>query len=121
MLIRLDLSPGDVTVAVAEGVSLTFRPFTTEIMLDAQAELADRADAEAVDAMGKGEARVAYLQAIARRALISWEGFADAKGAPLDPSPEAVDAAIALVPAVYAAINRHYFVPGILKVQEGNG
>ena len=33
-----------------------------------------------------------FAKALARRAVLAWEGVGDADGKPIDPSPEAIDA-----------------------------
>lgn len=126
MKIKLDLTPGPVTVEVAEGITLTFLPFTSTLMLDAQAAVARRlgldpdADGTAEEATS-GARRVMLVAEAATLAITAWSGFTDGEDKPIEPTPEAVAMAVDQVPAVYAAINAQYIVPGILKVQEGNG
>ena len=63
--------------------------------------------------------RLAFTSAVARAAILDWEGVADAEGAPLPVSPAAVDALMAHWP-VFAAFERLYLHPALLVVAEGN-
>jgi hypothetical protein len=61
------------------------RPLTTALMV------ATRSDpvVEAVPEEASDEERaVAFAKALARRAVLAWEGIGDADGNPIDPSPE---------------------------------
>jgi hypothetical protein len=64
--------------------------------------------------------RLAFTCAVARAAILAWEGVADATGAPLPVSPAAVDGLMAHWP-VFAAFERIYLQPALLVVAEGNG
>ena len=64
--------------------------------------------------------RVAFVKAVAKAAILAWEGVGDADGEPLAPSPEAIDALLDLR-AVYLAFETEYVAPGLVLDQEKNG
>lgn len=59
------------------------------------------------------------LKALARRAVLAWEGIGDADGNPIDPSPEAIDALLDIWP-VFEAFQLNYVSKGLLLEQEKN-
>ena len=63
--------------------------------------------------------RLAFTCAVARAAILNWEGVADREGAPLPVSPTAIDALMSHWP-VFAAFERLYLHPALLVVAEGN-
>ena len=63
--------------------------------------------------------RFAFTCAVARAAILDWEGVADATGAPLPVSPAAIDALMAHWP-VFVAFERLYLQPALLVIAEGN-
>jgi hypothetical protein len=64
--------------------------------------------------------RLAFTCAVARAAILDWEGVADAAGEALPVSPRAIDALMGHWP-VFAAFERLYVQPALLVVAEGNG
>ena len=62
---------------------------------------------------------MAFAKALARRAVIAWEGIGDADGNPIDPSPEAIDAALDVWP-IFEAFQLTYVSKGLLLEREKN-
>jgi hypothetical protein len=65
------------------------------------------------------ERAVAFAKALARRAVLAWEGIGDADGKPIDPSPEAIDALLDVWP-IFEAFQLTYVSKGLLLEQEKN-
>src|SRR6056297_2961085 len=80
---------------LAPGVRVQLRPLTTALMV------ATRSDpvVEALPEEASDEERaVAFAKALARRAVLAWDGIGDADGQPIEPSPEAIDALLEIWP-----------------------
>jgi hypothetical protein len=123
-MLTLDLTNAPRWHDLAPGVRVQLRPLTTALMV------ATRSDPviEAVSEEASDEERaVAFAKALARRAVLAWEGIGDADGNPIDPSPKAIDGGtVRTVPALaFAAAPRmhsggtvglrHDEVPAILQ------
>ncbi|TKZ20811.1 hypothetical protein FAP39_09855, partial [Shimia litoralis] len=77
------------------GVRLQLRPLTTALMV------ATRSDPEletVLEDASDEERALVFAKALARRAVLAWEGVGDADGTPVDPSPEAIDALLDIWP-----------------------
>ncbi len=61
-----------------------------------------------------------FAAALARRAVIAWEGVGDADGTVIAVSPEGIDALLSLWP-IFEAFNLHYVSRGMLLDAEKNG
>ena len=61
----------------------------------------------------------ALLKALARVAIIDWEGIGDEAGAAIPPSPERIDALLDLYPA-FRAFETGYFLPALVLDAEKN-
>jgi hypothetical protein len=115
-MLKLDLLSQPRWHDLAPGVRVQLRPLTTALMV------ATRSDptVEAVPEDASDEERaVAFAKALARRAVLAWEGVGDADGNPIDPSAEAVDALLDLWP-VFEAFQLTYVSKGLLLEQEKN-
>lgn len=75
--------------------------------------------AEIPDEASDEERAVAFAKALARRAVLAWEGVGDADGNPIDPSAEAVDALLDIWP-IFEAFQLTYVSKGLLLEQEKN-
>ncbi|MDF1716903.1 MAG: hypothetical protein P1U75_09565 [Antarcticimicrobium sp.] len=116
-MLTLDLTNAPRWHDLAPGVRVQLRPLTTALMV------ATRSDAavEAVPEEASDEERaVAFAKALARRAVLSWEGIGDADGNAIDSSPEAVDALLDIWP-IFEAFQLTYVSKGLLLDQEKNG
>ena len=65
------------------------------------------------------ERAFAFAKALARCALLAWEGIGDADGKPIDPSPEAIDVLLDVWP-IFEALQLTYVSKGLLLEQEKN-
>ena len=74
-----------------------------------------------LDAEANNDARAAiFAGALARRAVIDWEGVGDAEGNVLTVTPECIDALLSLWP-IFEAFNLQYLSRGMLLDAEKNG
>ena len=115
-MLTLDLTNAPRWHDLAPGVRVHLRPLTTALMV------ATRSDpvVEAVPEEASDEERaVAFAKALARRAVLAWEGIGDAEGNPIDPSPEAIDALLDVWP-IFEAFQLTYVSKGLLLEQEKN-
>ena len=99
------------------GVRVQLRPLTTSLMVAARAD-------PAIQGLASGasddERAVAFAKALARLAILDWEGVGDASGVPLAPSEAAIDALLDLWP-VFEAFQTQYVAKGLLIDAEKNG
>lgn len=115
-MLTLDLKNAPRWHDLAPGVRVQLRPLTTALMV------ATRSDpvVEAVSADASDEERaVAFAKALARRAVLAWEGIGDADGKAIDPCHEAVDALLDIWP-IFEAFQLTYVSKGLLLDQEKN-
>ena len=115
-MLRLDLSAAPHWLDVAQGVRLRLSPLTTALMAAARSDPAVRAVAEGED---RDLQAITLAKAVARRALLDWEGIGNAEGELIAPSPEGIDALLDLWP-VFEAFQLGYVAKGLLLAQEGN-
>ena len=116
-MLKLDLTNTPRWHDLAPGVRVQLRPLTTALMVATRSDPA----VEAVPDVAPDEERaVAFAKALARRAVLTWEGIGDADGKPIDPSPEAIDALLDVWP-IFEAFQLTYVSKGLLLEQEKNG
>ena len=115
-MLTLDLTNQPRWHDLAPGVRVQLRPLTTALMV------ATRSDA-AVDAVPVGasdeERAVAFAKALARRAVLAWEGIGDSDGNAIEPTPEAIDALLDIWP-IFEAFQMTYVSNSLLLEQEKN-
>jgi hypothetical protein len=115
-MLTLDLLSQPRWHELVPGVRVQLRPLTTALMV------ATRGD-PAVEALPVGasdeERAVAFARALARRAVLAWEGVGDADGNAIEPGPEAIDALLDIWP-VFEAFQLAYVSKGLLLEQEKN-
>ena len=115
-MLTLDLSNEPRWHELAPGVRVQLRPLTTALMVATQSDPV----VEAVPEEASDEERaVAFAKALARRAVLAWEGVGDADGNPIDPNPEAIDALLDVWP-IFEAFQLAYVSKGLLLEQEKN-
>ncbi|MGC8732148.1 MAG: hypothetical protein ACP5RC_07805 [Halothiobacillaceae bacterium] len=115
-MLTLDLANTPRWHDLLPGVRMQLRPLTTALMVATRADPA----VEAVPETASDEERaLAFAKALARRAVLGWEGIGDADGHPIDPSPEAIDAALDVWP-LFEAFQLRYVSKGLLLEQEKN-
>jgi hypothetical protein len=112
-MIRLDLKREPYWLDLAPGVRIRVRPCTTALVMAARASM--NAGGEADD-NARG---AAMLKALAREAILDWEGIGDEAGTPIPPSPERIEALLDLYPA-FRAFETGYFLPALVLDAEKN-
>ncbi|MDT8855079.1 hypothetical protein RNZ50_25360 [Paracoccaceae bacterium Fryx2] len=116
-MIELNLSNGPKWLDLIAGLRLQLRPLTTSLMVAARA---DPAIQDLATGASDDERAVAFAKALARLAILDWEGVGDADGVPLAPSEAAIDALLDLWP-VFEAFQTQYVAKGLLIDAEKNG
>ncbi len=115
-MLTLDLSNEPRWHELAPGVRVQLRPLTTALMVATRSDPA----VETVPEEASDEERaVAFAKALARRAVLAWEGVGDADGQTIEPSPEAIDALLDIWP-IFEAFQLAYVSKGLLLEQEKN-
>ena len=115
-MLTLDLTNAPRWHDLAPGVRVQLRPLTTALMVSTRADQ----DVEALPDESPDEERaMAFAKALARRAVLDWEGIGDADGNVIDPSPEAIDALLDIWP-IFEAFQLTYVSMGLLLEQEKN-
>ena len=115
-MLTLDLCSAPIWCELLPGLQVKLRPLTTALMV---ASRADPAIAALTEGVAPEEAALAMAKALARRAILDWEGVGDATGAALPVSPEAIDALLELWP-VFEAFQTRYVAKGLLLDAEKN-
>ena len=91
-------------------------PITTTLMVSARADPAIEA---LPDAASPEELALAMAKAVARRAVLDWEGVGDDTGNVVPVSPEGVDALLEIWP-VFEAFQTRYVAKGLILDAEKN-
>jgi len=89
------------------GLRALVRPAGTSVLVAAGADL------------GEDRGRVSFARAVARAAILEWEGVVGADDKPLPVTPEAIDEVME-VWAVFTAFERLYVQPALMVSTEGN-
>ncbi|MGR3250197.1 MAG: hypothetical protein ACU0DP_19205 [Thalassococcus profundi] len=115
-MLILDLSNEPRWHELAPGVRVQLRPLTTALMVATRSD----PDVEAVpDETSDEERALIFAKALARRAVLDWEGVGDADGNAIAPSPDAIDALLDIWP-IFEAFQLVYVSKGLLLEQEKN-
>ena len=116
-MIRIELSPEPQWFELGHGVRLQLLPLTTALMVATRSDPA----VQALAADASNDTRAAtFAAALARRAIVNWEGVGNAAGNVLPVTPEGVDALLSLWP-IFEAFNLLYVSRGMLLDAEKNG
>ena len=116
-MIRIQLSPEPQWLDLGHGVRLQLMPLTTALMVATRSDPA----VQALDADASNDTRAAvFAAALARRAIVDWDGVGDADGSVLPVTPEGIDALLSLWP-IFEAFNLLYVSRGMLLDAEKNG
>lgn len=115
-MLTLDLCSAPFWCELIPGLRVKLRPLTTALMV---ASRADPAIAALTEGVAPEEAALAMAKALARRAILDWEGVGDAAGEVLPVSPEAIDALLDVWP-VFEAFQTRYVAKGLLLGAEKN-
>lgn len=119
-MIRLDLKREPHWLDLGHGVRLHVRPCTTALMMAARAEALRAVTSSASDTEAAGIRTAALIKALARLAVLDWEGIGDAAGSMALVTPESVDALMDLWP-IASAFESAYLGPALLLDAEKNG
>ena len=115
-MIRLNLSASPEWLEIAPGLRLLVGPLTTALMVSARADLS-------VETLPEGasqeEMALAMAKAVARRAVLDWEGVGDDTGNIIPVSPEGIDALLEIWP-VFEAFQTQYVARGLILDAEKN-
>ncbi len=120
-MLTLDLTHAPRWVELIPGLRVQLRPLTTALMVAARADPALDLAAMAGDDMPTATEALALTmaKALARQAILDWEGVGDAAGQPLPVSSAAIDAALDVWP-VFEAFQTLYVSKGLLLDAEKN-
>ena len=115
-MIRLQLSPDPLWLDLGHGVRLQLLPLTTALMVATRSDY----EVQSLEADASNDTRAAvFAAALARRAVVDWQGVGDEDGAVIAVSPEGIDALLSLWP-IFEAFNLLYVSPGMLLDAEKN-
>ena len=115
-MLKLDLSNEPAWLDLGHGVRVHLRPLTTALMVTARN---DPAVQNLPEDTGDEESALAFAKALARVAILDWEGVGDADGNPIPVSPEAIGALLDIWP-LFEAFQTGYVAKGLLLEQEKN-
>ena len=115
-MIRLNLTASPSWLTLAPGLRLQVAPLTTALMVSARADPAIEA---LPDTATQEELALAMAKAVARRAVLDWEGVGDDAGNIVPVSPEGVDALLEIWP-VFEAFQTQYVAKGLILDAEKN-
>ena len=115
-MIRLNMTATPQWLELAPGLRLLVAPLTTALMVSARAD-------PAIEAMPEGatqeELALAMAKAVARRAVLDWEGVGDDIGNIVTVTPEGIDALLEIWP-VFEAFQTQYIARGLILDAEKN-
>ncbi len=115
-MIRLNLSNRPEWLDLLPGLRLRVAPLTTALMVSARAD-------PAIDALPatapQAELAHATAKAVARRAVLDWEGVGDDAGDAVPVSPEGINALLEIWP-VFEAFQTQYVAKGLILDAEKN-
>jgi len=115
-MLKLDLSNKPAWLDLGHGVRVLLGPLTTAMMVAARN---DPAIASLPEDAPDEAAALAFAKALARVAILAWEGVGDANSQPIDPSAEAIDALLDIWP-LFEAFQTKYVAKGLVLDQEKN-
>ncbi|MDP1669698.1 hypothetical protein [Phaeovulum sp.] len=115
-MLRLNLSREPEWLELAPGLRLLLAPMSTALMMAARA---DPAVQDLPEDANNDQRGMVFARALARRALLDWEGVGDADGNPIPVTPEGIDALLDIFP-VFDAFQSDYVGKGLLLGAEGN-
>ena len=115
-MIRLNLTATPQWLDLAPGLRLLVGPLTTALMVSARADMAIESLPETATTE---ELALTMAKAVARRAILEWEGVGNADGDPVPVSPEGIDALLEIWP-VFEAFQTQYVAKGLILDAEKN-
>lgn len=115
-MIRLNLSNRPEWLDLQPGLRVLVAPLTTALMVSARAD-------PAIDGLSASSSQedmaLAMAKAVARCALLDWEGVGDEAGNLVPVSPAGIDALLEIWP-VFEAFQAQYVARGLILDQEKN-
>ena len=115
-MIRLNLTATPEWLDLAPGMRLLVSPLTTALMVSARADPSIEA---LPDEASQEDLALAMAKAVARRAVLDWEGVGDDAGNIIPVSPEGIDALLEIWP-VFEAFQTQYVAKGLILDAEKN-
>jgi len=115
-MIRLNLTAAPAWLTLAPGLRLYVAPLTTALMVSARA---DPAIEDLPDTATQEELALTMAKAVARRAVLDWEGVGDDAGEVVPVTPEGIDALLEIWP-VFEAFQTQYVAKGLILDAEKN-
>ena len=115
-MIRLNLTATPQWLDLAPGLRLFVGPLTTALMVSARADIAIETLPETATTE---ELALAMAKAVARRAILEWEGVGDDEGNIIPVTPEGIDALLEIWP-VFEAFQTRYVAKGLILDAEKN-
>ena len=115
-MIRLNLTATPQWLDLAPGLRLMVGPLTTALMVSARADIAIES---LPDTASTEELALAMAKAVARRAILDWEGVGDEDGNVAAVTPEGIDALLEIWP-VFEAFQTGYVAKGLILDAEKN-
>ena len=115
-MIRLNLTATPQWLDLAPGLRLLVGPLTTALMVSAHADMAIESLPETASTE---ELALAMAKAVARRAILDWEGVGDDEGNVVPVTPEGIDALLEVWP-VFEAFQTGYVAKGLILDAEKN-
>ena len=115
-MIRLNLSNRPEWLDLLPGLRVLVAPLTTALMVSARA---DPAIDNLSEASSQEDMALAMAKAVARRAVLEWEGVGDEHGNLVPVSPAGIDALLEIWP-VFEAFQAQYVAKALLLDQEKN-
>ena len=115
-MIRLNMTSAPDWLTLAPDLRVQVAPLTTALMVSARADPAIEALQE--DTSREGLA-LAMAKAVARRAVLDWEGVGDEGGNALPISPEGINALLEIWP-IFEAFQTLYVAKGLILDVEKN-
>ena len=115
-MIRLNLSNSPEWLTLLPGLRIKVAPLTTALMVAARVDpaLAARPETATTEEMA-----LAMAKAVARLAVLDWEGVGDEQGEPLALSSSGIDALLEVWP-VFEAFQSQYVARGLMLDAEKN-
>ena len=115
-MIRLNMTSAPDWLTLAPDLRVKVAPLTTALMVSARADPAIEA---LPDDASREELALAMAKAVARRAVLDWEGVGDEEGKALPISPEGINALLEIWP-VFEAFQTLYVAKGLILDGEKN-
>ena len=115
-MIRLNLSNRPEWLDLLPGLRVLVAPLTTALMVSARA---DPVIDGLLETSSQEDMALAMAKAVARRAVLDWEGVGDAMGQPTPVTPEGIEALLEIWP-VFEAFQTQYVAKGLILDAEKN-